>query len=435
METRHQTQRHVYFSQGGVPGRAQRGGGAEGGEETPAAKVRQVMKTRWAWFALAVLGVLLAMVTMIVLIASPAPWLDDAVFVFAALAPLVVGAVLVLRQPDNTVGKVLVLIGAAWSVGESARIYLWLNLHLDLPLTDVPAWLMHWVSAPAWALIPVLLVVFPTGAVASSWLRWPLRIYVALLGLLMAASMVAPGDLSAYGEYLANFTNPLVIDALRPVYGVTPVVDLLSGVAVFGFGLTGVGALVFRWRRSSGTERLQMRAFALGAMVMVLLLVVSSLVVAARIENKILENLTTTVAISTPPVAIGVAVLRYRLYEIDRLISRTVSYALVVAVLAGVFALVVIGLPAILNLPDDSSLLVAGATLAVAALFNPLRRRLQSVVDRRFNRGRYDAEQEVSQFAERLRDQVDLDEVTVEMMGVLTRTIQPASAAVWIRDR
>jgi hypothetical protein len=392
------------------------------------------MRSRWAWFALAVLGVHLAMAAVIALIVSPVPWVDDAVFVFTALAPLLVGAVLVARQPDNLVGKVLVLIGAAWSLGEAARVYLWMSLHLDLPWTGLPVWLMHWVFLPAWALIPVLLVVFPTGAVASSWLRWPLRVYIAFLVVLVAAAAVAPGDLGAYGEYLSSFTNPVQVESLSATEIVDAIVEVISAVAVLAFGLVAVGDLVRRWRRSTGTERLQIRAFALGALVMVLLLAVGSLMVAVGMENKVVENLTTTVAISAPPVAIGVAVLRYRLYEIDRLISRTVSYAVVVGALALVFAAIATVLPQLLGLPEDSPLLVAGATLAAAALFNPLRRRVQLRVDRRFNRARYDAQEEVNLLAERLRAAVEMEDLVDEMISVVSRMLQPAAATVWVKE-
>jgi hypothetical protein len=132
------------------------------------------------------------------------------------------------------------------------------------------------------------------------------------------------------------------------------------------------------------------------------------------------------------PVAIGVAILRYRLYAIDRLVSRTVSYGLVIGLSAMVYVGAVFLLRAVL--PGESDLAVAGSTLAVAAMFNPARRRLQDTVDRRFNRGRYDAEQVVASFAARLRNQVELGSLTGGLTGVVTRTVQPASASVWIRQ-
>jgi hypothetical protein len=134
------------------------------------------------------------------------------------------------------------------------------------------------------------------------------------------------------------------------------------------------------------------------------------------------------------PVGVGLAVLRYRLYDIDRILSRTVTYILVVGLLAAMFASVAIGLPQLLGLTEGSPMLVAAATLAVAALFNPLRRRIQARVDRRFNRARYDAQQEIDRLTQRLRTDMEIVDIADELLGVVTKTMQPASAGVWIRE-
>lgn len=133
------------------------------------------------------------------------------------------------------------------------------------------------------------------------------------------------------------------------------------------------------------------------------------------------------------PASFAIAILRYRLFEIDRIVSRTVTYTLLVGALGAVFAAVAVALPRILGLPDESPLLVAMATLSVAAMFTPLRRRVQAAVDRRFNRSGYDAQQEVNRLADRLRDEVALDEVTQELIDVAAKTMQPVSVAVWVR--
>ena len=393
------------------------------------------MRSRWVWFSLAVISMVIAAGILLTLTLSSAPWLDDAVFVFAGIAPTLVGSLLVIRIPGNTVGKLLILLGAAWLLGDSARVYLWTSLHVDLPWTAAAAWLVPWTAPLAWGLIPILLIVFPSGGVASSWRRRLLGVYGAIVVSLAVGAMFAPWDLGdGYGEYLAGFANPLAIDALRPIFEATPLVDVLSGAAVLGVGLIAIVDLVVRWRRSAGVERLQMRTFALGALVMFLLLIAGSSLLALRLGDQVLENLTTTVAICAPPVAVGVAILRYRLYAIDRLISRTVGYALVAGMLAAVFAAIVVGLPQVLDLPDESPVLVAGATLTVAALFNPLRRRVRSAVDRRFNRARYDAQQEVDWFAGRLRDHVDLDAMVDEVVDVVSRTVQPVTVSLWLAD-
>ncbi len=381
---------------------------------------------------------LIALTTLVALLVSAAPWHDNAVFLFGGLAPALVGAVIALRKPYNTIAKLLIVIGSAWLLGEASRIYLWMSLHVDVPTTDLAAWFVGWVFAPAWFLLPVLLAVFPSGTVATTWLRWTVRVYLVLMVMATVLSAVVPQDLGATnGDYLEGFDNPYTLEALSsfadsPTGRVaTAVLDTLSGTAVLVLGLVTVGDLVRRWRWSEGPERLQMRAFALGALVMVILLVLSIATVSFG-SSQLLENLGTTLAISAPPLAIGVAVLRYRLYQIDRLISRTVTYALVAGLLAAIFAAIAVVVPQVVGIGEESELAVAGATLAVAASFNPLRRRIQKAVDHRFDRARYDAQREVDLFSDRLRDLVDVDGLTTAMVAVVAETMRPAGVSVWV---
>ncbi|HZD22583.1 MAG TPA: hypothetical protein VE569_04180 [Acidimicrobiia bacterium] len=196
-----------------------------------------------------------------------------------------------------------------------------------------------------------------------------------------------------------------------------------------------VADLVLRWRRSSGVERLQMRWVGLGLPVVILLSVAGLITDTLGFTNQMVW-VAVWLGFGALPVAVGLAVARYRLYEIDRLVSRTVSYAMVVGVLAGLSAAIAIGIPQLLDLTGDTPpLLVAGATLAVVGLFNPLRRRVQALVDRRFNQARYNAQQEVGEVRRRLRDQIRLDDISHELIDVAAKTMQPATAGVWIRGR
>lgn len=395
------------------------------------------MISRWFWAAMAGLAVAIALSVVASLPVSSIPWPDDAdaVFVLVGVAPAVVGGLLAVRRPGNAVGKLLVLIGTAWLLGESARVYLWMSLHISLPGTEVAAWLMSWLFGPAWMLIPLLLVLFPSGRVTSPWLRWPIRFYVPFIVLIALSAMVVPLSLDVYAEYLAGFSNPLAIEALASLEEgpVGVVFESVSIASVLLLALAASVDLVLRWRRSAGVERLQIRAFALGTLTMILLFVLGAALAAAIPRSA--ENLTITVALSAPPLAVGVAVLRYRLYDIDRLVSRTLTYALVAGLLATVFASVAIGLPQLVGLTRGSPLLVAAATLAAAALFNPLRRRIQAWVDRRFNRARYDAQQEVEWFAQRLRTELELENAAHQVVDVVTKTMQPATASVWIKEQ
>jgi hypothetical protein len=191
---------------------------------------------------------------------------------------------------------------------------------------------------------------------------------------------------------------------------------------------------VLRFRASRGVERQQMRwvaAGAAGAVALLLLGVPGGLeLLPSAAANTVLSNLVYP-ALLCPPVAIGVAVLRYRLWELDRLVSRTVTYAVVTALLVLPYLVIV---PAAGRLAQGAgSLAVAAATLAAAAAFAPLRRRVQGLVDRRFNRRRYDAARTVDRFAVRLRDQVDLDALRAEFLAVVDQTVQPTQVSLWLR--
>jgi hypothetical protein len=193
--------------------------------------------------------------------------------------------------------------------------------------------------------------------------------------------------------------------------------------------LAGCASLVLRFRRARGEERQQLKWFTYAAALMVLSWVVGALLLPA------VGDLTAGITIALLPVAAGIAILRYRLYDIDRLINRTLVYGLLTALLAGVYASVVLILGQLFGGIGDKppSWTVAGATLAVAALFQPTRRRIQAVVDRRFNRRKFDAARTVEAFSVRLRDEVDLDALTAELLAVVDQTIQPTRASLWLR--
>lgn len=389
------------------------------------------------WVGSAVAAAAIAMATLAALLISSVPWHDDALFVFGGLAPALVGAVIAVRKPDNTIAKLLVVIGAAWLLGEASRIYLWMSIHIDVQTIDLAAWFVTWVAIPAWVLVPVLVAVFPSGRVTAGWLRVTLGVYLGLMtAVMVVSSFVAPNHGDAYDGQLAGIENPLMLDSLSsvqdsPVGSVLTFFDVVSGFLVVLVAAAVVVDLVIRWRRSTGVESRQMRTFALGVFVMIVLLVFSTVMLSFG-DNRGLENLGTVMAISAPPLAIGVAVLRYRLYQIDRLISRTVSYALVAGSLAAIFSTIAVVLPQMLGVGEQSQLAVAGATLAVAASFNPLRRRIQMAVDHRFDRARYDAQREVDLFSDRLQALVDVDDVTAAMLTVVAETMRPTGVSVWV---
>jgi hypothetical protein len=189
--------------------------------------------------------------------------------------------------------------------------------------------------------------------------------------------------------------------------------------------LVGAGSLVVRFRRARGVERLQLRWLALAAALAAGLLLVA--LVAGYLGKDAVMLASMCLCVALLPLATGAAILRYRLYDLDRIISRTQTYGLLTVLLAGGYALVVLGLGQLLG--RDSSLVVAAATLAVAALFQPARRRIQAIVDRRFNRRRYNAAKTVEAFSARLRDEIDLNALSAELLAVAHQTMQPTTAA------
>jgi len=265
----------------------------------------------------------------------------------------------------------------------------------------------------------LLLFTFPTGTFRPSWSR---SIAYPLIALVLAMPWLG----ETIGVIMSG-ASPSPRDAL---------IVILFGASL---ALGATIAQITRFRRLSTTvERQQVKwvAFSLGLLACLAagLLAVFGVPGSPPVWAAWLV-LAAAVIGALVPVAVGVALFRYHLYDIDQLISRTVSYALVVGVLAVLFATIAVGIPQLLGLPDDSPLLIAGATLAVAALFSPLRGRVQRVVDRRFNRTRYDAQREVDDFVDRLREGVQVDDLSSELIGVVVRTMQPTSASMWIREQ
>jgi hypothetical protein len=191
--------------------------------------------------------------------------------------------------------------------------------------------------------------------------------------------------------------------------------------------VVAAASLVVRFRRASGVERQQLRWVALATLLFVV--IVGAVAIGAQALPEPGEAGAVSLTVLT--LGIGAATLRYRLYDLDRIISRTLAYGALTVLLGGGYAALVVGLGQLL--PQDSGLVVAGATLAVAAVFQPARRRVQQLVDRRFNRRRYDAAQTIQAFSARLRQQVDLDSLTAELLAVVDRTMQPTQASLWLR--
>jgi hypothetical protein len=379
---------------------------------------RSAVRLAWGLWGLAV-GLLLTAVAL-------GPWLVPGyigVQAVLSLAFLTVGAFLGGRRPGNAVGWLLGGWGMVMAFSALTSAYVERGLVRDpgsLPVPGWAAWAEGVVWHPAFGLLAFLLLLFPHGRLPSPRWRPFAWLTVAVYLTLSLSAALAPG---AVELYYPEATPPVRL----PVAGLADTVFgwLLGGqLLVLAVALL---SLVLRLRRARGEERQQVKWFVYTVVTVIVLFIAGIVVLGAGYLFPLFGLV---------PVSVAVAVFKYRLYEIDRLINRTLVYGLLTGLLVGVYAGLVFLLGRLLDpATGDSALAVAASTLAVAALFQPARRRLQAVVDRRFNRRRYDAARTVERFSDLLRDHVDLDTLSAELLTVVDRTVQPASASLWLRPR
>jgi MFS family permease len=350
------------------------------------------------------------------------------------LAVPVAGILIARRQPDNRIAWIMLAVGLIIGVGAVADPYSTYGLVRhpgSLPAVGVVAAVNGSLWVPAIGITGTyLLLLFPDGRLPSR--RWAPVAWVSgiTMGLLVASFVLGPGTF----EDNQNVANPLGIGAMGPVLSVMLAALPLLPLCMLACALS----LVMRFRRSRGIERQQVKWLASGAAVAAtsygLAMFIGRLYTISGTESPpwldTFGNITVLTFVAIP-VAICMAVLRYGLYGIDRLISRTLSYALITGTLLVVYLLLVTTVSRIT--PSSSSLAVAASTLAVAALFQPLRHRVQAVVDRRFNRARYDAERTADAFSRRLREEVDLDAVSSDLIAAVHDTLEPARIGLWLR--
>jgi hypothetical protein len=394
-------------------------------------KQRWPGRLAWALWALAVLGL------------ASVPWFDRLTrqagrpeltqlnastipYLLTIVVAATVGAVLAGRLPRHPVGWLL--LGVGLSVAGSGVADGYARYGLVARPGALPA--ARWVAiySPATnivglALVGYVLLLTPTGSLPSPGWRWWARVATAGPVALVAALTVGPGlVIPPYDTVI----DPVTIPALA---------GAVLAAIVAGFFLTvaslvvGAGSLVARFRRARGVERQQLRWLALAAALTGAGAAVVG--VGMAMGATAVPLFAAGVCLALLPLATGAAILRYRLYDLDQIISRTLAWGLLTVLLGLGYAAVVLGLGRLL--PQGSSLAVAAATLAVAAAFQPARRRIQQLVDRRFNRRRHDAGQVIEAFGARLRDQLDLDTLTGEVLAVVDQTMAPTRASLWLR--
>jgi hypothetical protein len=395
--------------------------------------------SRLVWAICAVCLLLQALSLVLILWGQPTPlpgewmsWRDQAIGIFGFLGAPVLGGLIAARRPGNAYGWVWLGFALGFSFSSLATAYAAYALVAEPGSLPAPRTVGTAVSAVGWiisiSLVPFLLLLFPTGRLSSRrwrFVAWPVAVAGALV---LVAGPLIPGR-----SGFAPLVNPLGVEGTVGVaitiVGFGGVVFVLLAVVPSAF------SLVFRYRRAVGVERQQIKWFAFAAALMGSL-IAADLLGLDDLLGDALWNLLGTASFMGLYVAVGVAILRYRLYDIDVVINRTLVYGLLTATLALTYLGSVVSLQRLLSplVGDSSQLAVVASTLGIAALFSPLRRRIQVTIDRRFYRRKYDAKRTLEAFSAKLRDETDLESLRLEVLAVVQDTVQPEKASLWLKN-
>jgi hypothetical protein len=385
-----------------------------------------------AWLAWSLCGLTLTLITCanaLIILISPTD-------VYSYMTPIgaapyaLVGGLIASRQPQNPVGWFLVGSAVIVALQDFMRHYVTYRLVTDsgsLPLAQVMAWLLSWTQSVGFVLLfGFLPLYFPDGRLLSPRWRWAARltIFCTIAGAIYSA--LSPGEVKDLG-----IVNPLGVEALQPL---SSLMDKIFWVAIFGLAFISAISLVLRFRRSRGQERQQIKWLAFAAATILVCFVTNWPIEAALpLLFAVVDNLVFALGI---PVAVGIAILRYRLYEIDIIINRTLVYGSLTVTLVALYVggIVLLQRVFVLLTGQQSTLAVVASTLLIAALFTPLRRRIQGFIDRRFYRRKYDARKTLEAFSTKLKNETDLQTLNNDLVGVVRETMQPAHVYLWLRS-
>ena len=409
------------------------------------------VRLAWTLFGVTAVCLLVNLVVAVLNTSGPDPVsfgaaVGSSAFYLTSFAFTAVGVVIAVRRPRNPIGWILMAIGFVWELpSEEVVRYGAVTAPGSVPGSDVLAVLTSSAWVPGIGLIGTfLLLLFPDGHLPSR--RWRPVAWVSALTLSVVTVAIpllplSLREVAAY-SFLPTEPNPLGVAALAPVAVLSDAVLLAVPLCI----ITCAVSVVVRFRRARGVERQQLKWLAVAGVVtavVYLLVMVLSLIYGGMAWNDettpawldVVQNLFVFVLIAIP-VAVGIAILRYRLYDIDRIINRALVYGGLTVALAVVYLTGVLGVGAVVRAVSGqqrSDLVVAASTLLVAGLFAPLRRRMQALIDRRFYRRRYDAQQAAGRFAVRVRDKVDLTALQTDLVHIVTTTIQPSTVSLWVR--
>lgn len=348
----------------------------------------------------------------------------DGAFNAVLLVFVAVGALVAVRQPRNPIGWLLCAMGVLKIIGFLALEYAVHSLFWKpgvLPAGELAAWLWNFAYVPLFLALPCILLLFPDGHLPSPRWRW-LAVLLGLNGLVLTVgSGVANWQQRGPALLMGEFDTPVTL-------GVTLVVTAFTLIAA------GV-SLIVRYLQARDERRAQLKWLAFSAELIALWIIAELIRQTAHFEEAIavlMVDALGVIALLSFPAAVGVAVLRYRLYEIDRIISRTVAYATLIGLLGLAYLLAILVLQSALPIPNDSPAIVASSTLVVAAAFGPLRTRVKSAVDRRFNRAGYDAQVTLDAFGARLRSEIDISDLEADLLAVVGDTVRPTHSSLWL---
>jgi hypothetical protein len=411
-------------------------GTAPGATRAPALGSRAVSP---AATALVICGVLLAVASMPLYAVTRQNWLvNGGENIVVGLIFAVVAIAVVRHQPRNPIGWIMLIaaIGSEPLPADAASYALLVyRLGHRLPFGALAVLLQYtWaVTAP---LLLLIILLFPDGRLPSPRWRPVLWSYLGVVAGLAGCLYAVAGTVLAGPHARIDSSGGLqVIDSPAGGYAWLTVAEPLIFLVLVCFWVSFVAAQVLSWRRSTGERRQQLKWLMSGAAVLAASQAIIEPVVNfdAHLPGlaQLALNFLLGLGAAALPVSVAIAILRYRLYDIDRIISRTLAYAIVTAILVGVYAGLVLLAQQVLRF--SSPVAVAASTLGAAALFNPVRRRVQHAVDRRFNRARYDADQTIAAFAAHVKDATDPDSVRADLAAAVTRALEPVHVSVWIR--
>ena len=387
-----------------------------------------------AWLAWLVCALTLGLIASSVALAFLNHDILSSVYLIAVALCALVGEVIATRRSANPVGWIILAVGAIFAFQELSLQYATYGLvtgSFSLPLARTMAWFTSWMYVPGlFLLLSFPPLYFPDGRLVSPRWRWIAR-SALVFGVVMAViEALVPGRIRNL-----DFVNPMGVEGLRPVLLWLSDVTYL---AFFGIIFASATSLVVRFRRVWGEQRQQIKWLAYGVSALPAWFLINPFI--GVVVSPFLFDLVVTVGdallFAGIPVALGVAVLRYRLYDIDLLINRTLVYGSLTATLVALYfgGIVLLQRVLVAFTGEKSTLAVVASTLAIAALFNPLRRRIQGFIDRRFYRRKYDAAKTLEAFSAKLRDETDLDTLSEDLTGVARETLQPAHVSLWLRQ-